>query len=73
MRVHRSVLFFGSAAAPRPLFGFCFPLFFRRSPFFCFIAFLYRPARGSEPPASGRVPLGYLRSGLAFVPLLSYL
>jgi hypothetical protein len=33
------MLFVGSAAAPRPLFCFCFPLFFGRSPFLGFIAF----------------------------------
>jgi hypothetical protein len=38
IQVPRSMLFFGSAAAPRPLF--CFPQFFGRSPFFGFIAFV---------------------------------
>jgi hypothetical protein len=33
------MLFVGSAATPRPLFCFCFPLFFGRSLFFGFIAF----------------------------------
>jgi hypothetical protein len=44
------MLFVSSAAAPRPLFCFYFPLFFGRGLFFGFIAFfvtglsvLYRP------------------------------